>query len=132
MLQSINISLESKNGKGNSNKNVSVDRDFIYAMTGYPHPNIVRTILETLLSSTDVKASYDQIFSLMKNSGISLASIIKNLTDKIIQSDSNENLKGAILIKMAEIEHNLSLGCLDVRQLGGLVGAFFEVRHITA
>lgn len=68
----------------------------------------------------------------MKNSGISLNSIIKNLTDKIVQSNTNENLKGDILIRMAEIEKNLSLGCLDVRQLGGLVGAFFEVRHITA
>lgn len=101
-------------------------------MTGYPHPNIVKAILENLLSSTNIKESYDQILDVMKNSGISLSAIIKNLTEKIIQSDSNENLKGQILIRMADIEHNLSLGCLDVRQLGGLVGAFFEVRHITA
>jgi hypothetical protein len=101
-------------------------------MTGYPHPNIVHQILESLLSSTNVKQCYDNIYSMMKNSGISLSSIIKNLTEKIIQSDSNPKLKGAILIKMSEIKHNLSLGCLDVRQLGGLVGAFFEVRHIQA
>jgi Replication factor C C-terminal domain len=68
----------------------------------------------------------------MKNSGISLAAIIKNLAEKISASESNEIFKGNLLIKMAEIENNLSLGCLDIRQLGGLVGAFFEVRFITA
>lgn len=76
--------MESKIGKGDSNKNVNIDRDFIYAMTGYPHPNIVKAILENLLSSTNIKESYDQILDVMKNSGISLSAIIKNLTEKII------------------------------------------------
>lgn len=124
--------MESKDGSTEANKRVLVDRDFIYAMTGYPHPNIVKAILENLFSSTNIKESYDWISSIMKNSGISLSAIIKNLTEKIIASDANELLKGEILIKMADIEHNLSMGCLDIRQLGGMVGAFFEVRHIVA
>ena len=124
--------MESKDGSTQANKSILVDRDFIYAMTGYPHPNIVKAILENLFSSTNIKDSYDWISSIMKNSGISLTAIIKNLTEKIIASETNEVLKGEVLIKMADIEHNLSMGCLDIRQLGGLVGAFFEVRHIVA
>jgi hypothetical protein len=82
------------------------------------------------MSSHDVTDCYLNISKMMKEAGISLASVIKNLTEKLLSLEANPALKGEILVKMAEIEQNLSLGCLDTRQLGGLVGAFFEVRFI--
>ena len=109
-----------------------VDRDFIYAMTGFPHPNIVKKILEELMSSHSVTECYLNISKMMKQSGISLASVIKNITEALLTLQANPAMKGDLLIKMAEIEQNLSLGCLDTRQLGGLVGAFFEVRFVEA
>ena len=99
-------------------------------MTGFPHPNIVKKILEELMSSHNVTDCYLNISKMMKQSGISLASVVKNLTEALMTLEANPALKGELLIKMADIEQNLSLGCLDTRQLGGLVGAFFEVRFI--
>ena len=82
------------------------------------------------MSSHSVTDCYLNISKMMKESGISLASVIKNLTEALMTLEANPALKGELLIKMADIEQNLSLGCLDTRQLGGLVGAFFEVRFI--
>ena len=84
------------------------------------------------MSSHNVSDCYANISKMMKEAGISLASVIKNLTEKLMTLNANPTMIGEILIKMADIEHNLSLGCLDTRQLGGLVGAFFEVRFIEA
>lgn len=36
-----------------------VDRNFVYQMTGQPHPQDIREILEVLLEGEDLKTSYE-------------------------------------------------------------------------
>lgn len=99
-------------------------------MTGFPHPEVLSNILDTLLKSTNFNQAYQEIFEIMRERGISLNSILKDLTSRLIEFNMNEKMKSKILIRMAEIEHRLSLGCSDRKPLGSLVGVFVESRVV--
>ena len=76
MIQSVHISL-----KANSEESVQpvVDRDFIYKMSGYPHPADIDEIFQILLNDT-CKSAFTKIKQLKAVKGISLVSIIKEVS----------------------------------------------------
>lgn len=101
-------------------------------MTGFPHPKTLKKIFDNLLESTDFNKCYQEIFAVMRERGISLSSILKDLTSLLINYNMNEKMRAKILMRMAEIEYRLSLGCGDKRQLASLVGVFVEARVVNS
>lgn len=99
-------------------------------MTGQPHPEILQKAFQNLLEGRGFNQIYNDIFYIMRERGISLNSILKDLTKELINYNLNEKMRAKILIRMAEIEYRLSLGCTDRKQLGSLVGVFMESRVV--
>lgn len=99
-------------------------------MTGHPHPAILKKTFQLLLEETDFNNVYKKTFNTMRERGISLNSILKDLTQELITYNLNEDMRAKVLMRMAEIEYRLSLGCTDRKQLGSLVGVFLESRVV--
>lgn len=109
---------------------ITVDRNFVFRLTGFPNPEDIITILNLLTSSDDIKKAYDEINDIRRNKGISLVSLIKDISDVMITLTMPGNMKGNLYKRMAEIEYRLSLGCSEEKQLASLIGAFVEIRSI--
>jgi len=62
--------------------------------------------------------------------GLSLNVIIKELFPLLIKLEMPKENKPYLIKRLAEIEYRLSLNCSDNIQLGSLIGAFNEIRHI--
>jgi replication factor C subunit 3/5 len=71
-----------------------------------------------------------EINDIRKNKGISLISLLKDISDILIKADLPGNMKGGLYKRMAEIEYRLSLGCSEEKQLASLIGAFVDCRTI--
>ena len=66
-----------------------------------------------------------------RNKGISLVSLLKDISDILIRASLPGNMKGNLYKRMAEIEYRLSLGCSEEKQLASLIGGFVECRSIS-
>ena len=128
MLQSIHITLRSKSR--DDTEGLVITRDFIYAMTGFPHPKFIQQILEILTTCDNLGKAYEEIGGMMKERGVSLASLLKTLTNRLLDFDMNGEMRGRILVRLAEIEYRLSLGCRDDKHIASMIGAFVEARHV--
>ena len=124
MIQSVHISLSA-----NLNMSVQpvVDRDFIYKMSGYPHPADIDEIFQILLNDT-CKGAFNKIKQLKAAKGISLVSIIKEVSQKLLALDAPGNMAGNVIMRLAEVEYRLSISCSEEIQLGSIVAAFNEAR----
>ena len=71
-----------------------------------------------------------EINDIRKNKGISLISLLKDISDIIVIAELPGNMKGGLYKRIAEIEYRLSLGCSEEKQLASLIGAFVECRTI--
>lgn len=72
-----------------------------------------------------------EINDIRKNKGISLVSLLKDISDILVKADMPGNMKGGLYKRMAEIEYRLSLGCSEEKQLSSLIGAFVECRTVS-
>jgi replication factor C subunit 3/5 len=123
MLQSINISLKADA----IDPNYIVDRNFIYKMTGYPHPKDIDEIFEILMNDS-VKDAYAKIKKMKAAKGISLIGIVTQISQKVLELEGAGNIIGNIIMRLGEIEYRLSISCSEDIQLGSLVSAFTESR----
>ena len=124
--QNINMALQSSSDLSG----ITVDRNFVFKLTGFPNPEDIKTIFNLLNQSDDIKKAYDAINDIRKNKGISLVSLLKDISDIMINLALPGTMKGSLYKRMAEIEYRLSLGCSEEKQLASLVGAFAETREI--
>ena len=94
---------------------------------GYPTPTDMNNIYTSLISDNYIK-SYDILNLIIKSNGYSLIDIITELTDIIIHKFLNKNITQNyimnILLKLRDIEMNLTLCPNESIQLTGLVGLF--------
>ena len=79
---------------------------------------------------TKVIASNLAINDIRKNKGISLSSLMKDLTDTLLGISTPGNMKGNLFKRMSDIEFRLSIGCSEEKQLASMVGGFVESRAI--
>ena len=127
-LQNIHISLMSHIGQDKFLTRVT--RDFIYKMTGYPHPEILQKILEVMLSGASLKDTIETVNKIKLEKGISLGTLISNLGESLMSLIMPAQMKGFLLKRMADIEYRLSLGCDEDIQTASLVAGFMETRFV--
>jgi len=64
-----------------------VTRDFIYKMTGYPHPDILLKMLEVMTSGDSLKDTIETVNKIKLEKGISLGTLISNLGESLMSLD---------------------------------------------
>jgi replication factor C subunit 3/5 len=125
-LQSIQMSLQSRD----NGMSIQVDRNFVFKLTGLPNPEDIQRVFNVLSTTDDIQKAYEEINELRRNKGVSLVSLLKDISEILININSPGNMKGNIYKRMAEIEYRLSIGCSEEKQLASLIGAFVESRCV--
>lgn len=62
--------------------------------------------------------------------GISLQILLKEINSILMRMEWGNSTKIFLTKRLCELEYRMSIGCSEKLQLGSLVGAFNEVRHI--
>jgi len=76
----------------------------------------------------DILKVNEGILSLSVEKGVTLATMLSEMTSEICKIDLADEIKAKIMIRMAEIEHRLSISCDEKIQLLSLIGMFIEIR----
>lgn len=66
----------------------------------------------------------------IKEMGIALETIIKEIYQLVLLNNMPSKQKGFIINRIGDVEYRLSLGCQEKTCLASLIGAFIEIRHI--
>ena len=82
------------------------------------------------LMNYQFKEAYHTIQNVQTRSGAALSDIITDLTKHVIVlKDLPNDVKRYLLVKMADIEYNLSFATMEAVQLSALVSAFIIARE---
>ena len=101
--------------------------DNVYLCTGSPRPRDIKTVLNHLMNSS-FRESYEGVRAVQVSSGAALTDILGDLTKHILVLELPSDVKRFLLIKMADIEYNLSFATIESVQLAALVSAFVLAR----
>lgn len=99
-----------------------ITNDTIYTCIAAPHPDDIRTIMTTLLSTPDITSCLTTITALKSARGLALADILTALADQLLDLDVTAATRVTWLEGLAEIEYRLSGGGSETVQTGGMVG----------
>ena len=99
-----------------------ITNETIYDCIAAPHPSDVRTILDTLLCTSDIISCLTTINTLKSNKGLALADIISALGEELLKLEVPPQTRVVWLEGLAEVEYRLSGGGGEVVQTGGMVG----------
>ncbi|CAG8984224.1 hypothetical protein HYALB_00004207 [Hymenoscyphus albidus] len=94
----------------------------IYECIASPHPDDIKTIMNTLLKTTDVTSCLQLINTLKASQGLALADIITTLSEELTKLDAPAPVMITWLDGLAEVEYRLSGGGGEVVQTGAVVG----------
>ncbi|CAG8952315.1 hypothetical protein HYFRA_00001060 [Hymenoscyphus fraxineus] len=94
----------------------------IYECIASPHPDDIKTIMNTLLKTTDVTSCLQLINTLKASQGLALADIITALSEELTKLDAPAPVMITWLDGLAEVEYRLSGGGGEVVQTGAVVG----------
>jgi replication factor C subunit 3/5 len=94
----------------------------IYDCIAAPHPADIRTIVRTLLETTDITSCLQTVNTLKANKGLALADILTAVSDELRKLDVPLASRVMWLEGLAEIEYRLSGGGSEMLQTGALVG----------
>lgn len=103
-------------------KREMITNETIYDCIAAPHPADIETIMNTLLSTSDVISCLTTINTLKANKGLALADIITALGDELLKLEVPPQTRVTWLEGLAEVEYRLSGGGGETVQTGGLVG----------
>nr|OQO18599.1 hypothetical protein B0A51_12087 [Rachicladosporium sp. CCFEE 5018] len=104
-----------------------IDRDLITQETIFdciaaPHPGDIETIVQTLLTTSNIGSCLSTINALKKAKGLALADILTAMGEQLADVEVPAQTRVAWLEGLAEIEYRLSGGGSESVQTGGLVG----------
>lgn len=94
----------------------------IYECIASPHPEDIRVIRDTLLSTKDVTSCLQTINQLKTNKGLALADILTALAGELEKLDVSAATKVTWLEGLSEIEYRISGGGSETIQTGAVVG----------
>lgn len=100
----------------------TITNDTIYECIAAPHPADIQTILDTLLTTTDITSCLHTVNILKANKGLALADIITALNEELGKLEVPPQTRIAWLEGLAEVEHRLSGGGSENVQTGGMIG----------
>ena len=104
--------------------------EHLYSYIGFPTPNTIDIIINTLLYQNDILSSYHKISSIIHDNGLLLNDIITYIHKNFILFISNKNFHCTqnsmifIFKHLANLEFNLSLDYIFEIQLCGLISIF--------
>ncbi|KKY22637.1 putative dna replication factor c subunit [Phaeomoniella chlamydospora] len=99
-----------------------ITNDTIYNCIAAPHPEDIRMILNTILSTPDVTSCLNTINTLKSQQGLALADILTALSEEMQTLEVSAQTRITWLEGLAEIEFRLAGGGNEVLQTGGMVG----------
>ncbi|KAI9348147.1 P-loop containing nucleoside triphosphate hydrolase protein, partial [Obelidium mucronatum] len=99
------------------------DEVSIYTCVGAPVPGDVIKIADWLFGET-FDVAYSNIKALKTDKGLALSDIIGELHSTLGAMQLPPRVRSMLLIKLADVEYNLTVGCSEKIQLASLVGGF--------
>ncbi|XP_043670892.1 replication factor C subunit 5 isoform X2 [Vespula pensylvanica] len=104
----------------------SVTEETVYSCVGHPLPVDIRNITNWLLNE-----SYELSYCNLKiKKGLALQDILTELHLFVHKIEFPDYILINLVIKMAEIEKRIAVGCSEAVQLNALVAAFHQAREI--
>ena len=94
----------------------------IYNCVAAPHPNDIRTILDTLLNTSDVMSCLTTVTTLKANRGLALADLLTVLADELRTLEVEPETRVIWAEGLSEIEFRLAVGGSETIQTGGMIG----------
>ncbi|KAF3479631.1 replication factor C subunit 3 [Arthroderma uncinatum] len=110
----------------------TITEETIYTCIAAPHPADVKTILETLLSTSDVTSCLNTVQTLKSNKGLALADIITALATELQTLEVPPQVRVSWIEGLADVEWRLSGGGSETIQTGGMVGVIRTGSNDTA
>jgi replication factor C subunit 3/5 len=105
-----------------------VNEENVYNCTGNPLPNLIREMVNWMLS-LDFKEAYDKILEAKTERGIALQDILRDVHTLVTHIKFTDNVLIDIYSKLGEIEQRLNSGANEKIQLGALVSLFQVTRE---
>lgn len=99
-----------------------ITNDTIYNCIAAPHPEDIRLIMTTMLSTPDVTSCLTTINALKSSRGLALADILTSLAEELQTLEVSTATRVTWLEGLAEIEYRLAGGGSEGIQTGGMVG----------
>lgn len=99
-----------------------ITNDTIYACIAAPHPEDIRLIMNTMLSTPDMTSCLNTINALKSSRGLALADILTALAEELQNLVVSAATRVTWLQGLAEIEYRLAGGGSETVQTGGMVG----------
>ena len=99
-----------------------ITNDTIYNCIAAPHPEDIRMIMTTMLSTPDLTSSLNTITALKSSRGLALADILTALAEELQNLEVSAATRVTWLQGLAEIEYRLAGGGSETLQTGGMVG----------
>lgn len=107
----------------------SVTEENVYCCVGHPLPVDVKNIVNWLLNES-FQLCYCKIQDVKLKKGLALQDILTELHLFVNKIDFPDSILIDLVIKMAEIEKRVAIGCSEAVQLNALVSAFQNARDI--
>ena len=89
---------------------IEITGKVVYDFTGSPSPDFLDKVLDILLNE-NIAEAYLMVSSLLKEGGIALETILKNIYLKILESRMPQEQQAFLVSRLGDIEYRLSLGC---------------------
>lgn len=99
-----------------------ITNDTIYNCIAAPHPDDVRLIMTTMLTTPDMTSCLTTINALKSSRGLALADILTALAEELQTLEVSAATRVVWLQGLAEIEYRLAGGGSEGIQTGGMVG----------
>ncbi|EHY54167.1 Subunit of heteropentameric Replication factor C (RF-C) [Exophiala dermatitidis] len=99
-----------------------ITNDTIYNCIAAPHPEDIRLIMTTMLSTPDMTSCMNTINALKSSRGLALADILTALAEELQNLEVSAATRVTWLQGLAEIEYRLAGGGSESVQTGGMVG----------
>ncbi|KAK5162637.1 hypothetical protein LTR04_003198 [Oleoguttula sp. CCFEE 6159] len=99
-----------------------ITEETIFDCVAAPHPEDIRIIRDTLLTTPDVTTCLTTINTLKANRGLALADILTALGEELTKLDVPAQTRVLWMEGLAEVEYRLSGGGSETVQTGGVVG----------
>jgi replication factor C subunit 3/5 len=100
----------------------------IYACTGKPSPEDTDTLLQSLLSD-DMEGAVNTFLDIKEAKGLTLEDLVKDIHRAVMNIELDKKRKMYVVLRLAEIETRIAVGCSEKLQVMSLVGSFIEVRN---
>lgn len=106
-----------------------IDEEAAYLCTGNPTPQQIEQIVTWLLNDS-MSVAYEKLHAQQIERGFALVDIIREMHTWIFAIDLPAQARQGLVVALADIEYNLSVGTNPRLQLAAVVGAFAVARNL--